>query len=75
VNLLKNVSSKNHRKMKKVKKLVLKKTAIVNLDEYTMNQLKGGYNAPVDNTKSTNHTLCGQSSCVTQCCPQSVLYC
>ena len=28
--------------MKKVKKLVLKKTAIANLDDFSMNQLKGG---------------------------------
>ena len=56
---------------KKVTKLVLKKTAIANLDGSAMNLLKGGSAESTfcrDNTNSSIHTRCGQGTCVSCYC-------
>ena len=56
--------------MRKIKKLVLKKTVIASLDDYAMNQLKGGnYGTGIDMTGpgSSIMTQCGQPACSGTC--------
>ena len=55
--------------MEKVKKLVFKKTSIANLDDFSMNYLRGGTNT-VDTTGpgSTIQTHCNQFSCNLKLC-------
>lgn len=55
---------------KKMKKLVLKKTIVANLDGNAMNSLLGGYYTVKDNTNSTLATNCNQGTCPDTCaCP------